>query len=466
MDARRSAFTRTIRVGVCVTGVVLATLVATAPDAASVDSPLQPTPFAAGTGSAIALAYKVNPLFGNLSFGITAGESVAAHQNTGSTAQSKAINLGVVGITLATEGCKGAEPTLASERQPQPVVVNADDEGAAQGRTGEEAGGAITMSARANKDPFAEAVTSIASRGDLGSVFIGSGTSRAASGVTDPGVRQARAVTELGEVALLGGVVNVRGMRWEAVHQSGGATVSRGTFDFGSLSVLGVPIPLPDDPAGRLRVLGDTLRPLGLAIDIPTARVDGSVVSVGPLTVGIVPSDLRDGILGPVLGEIRPIREALTAAFFQVGCKGSANVLGNNAPTIVTILDLALGAVSGAGSLTLELGGVQATTSDIVGFSGLGVGAAPPTAPGLGPVAPSTGPASYGPGFTGPPPILSDPSTAPGGIAIHPIDDLRGQRGGALLGVACGGLALLLATAELDRRKMRRAQSQASAETP
>jgi hypothetical protein len=33
-----------------------------------------------------------------------------------------------------------------------------------------------------------------------------------------------------------------------------------------------------------------------------------------------------------------------------------------------------------------------------------------------------------------------------------------GSRGGVLAGVAAGGLLLLLATAEADRRKMRRAQ--------
>ena len=87
----------------------------------------RPTAFSPGTGSAIALVYKVNPLFGNLSFGITAGESVAGHQNTAASAQSKAINLGVIGVTLAGEGCKGAEPTLPAEDQPQPVIVGSDD---------------------------------------------------------------------------------------------------------------------------------------------------------------------------------------------------------------------------------------------------------------------------------------------------------------------------------------------------
>ncbi|MEQ1786298.1 MAG: hypothetical protein ABL966_04540, partial [Acidimicrobiales bacterium] len=38
------------------------------------------------------------------------------------------------------------------------------------------------------------------------------------------------------------------------------------------------------------------------------------------------------------------------------------------------------------------------------------------------------------------------------------IAAFEGERGGALLGVGAGGLLLLLASAEGDRRKMRRAQ--------
>ncbi|MGH9223786.1 MAG: hypothetical protein ACRD2W_08370, partial [Acidimicrobiales bacterium] len=55
-------------------------------------APTQDEGFNNGTGSATALGYKVNPTNGNLSFGITAGEAIAGHQNTGATGQSRAIN--------------------------------------------------------------------------------------------------------------------------------------------------------------------------------------------------------------------------------------------------------------------------------------------------------------------------------------------------------------------------------------
>ena len=80
----------------------------------------------------------MNPAFGGLSFGITAGESIAGHQNTAAQAQSKAVNLGVIGVTLAGEGCEGDAPTLAEKDQPQPVIVSSDEAGAAEGKSGDE----------------------------------------------------------------------------------------------------------------------------------------------------------------------------------------------------------------------------------------------------------------------------------------------------------------------------------------
>ena len=454
--AGRSAFGRTAKVAVGVTTLTLLTLAITSPGSAAPGAPAQTPGFSAGTGSAIAIAYKVNPIFGNLSFGITAGESVAGHQNTGSSAQSKAINLGVIGVTLAAEGCEGADPTLPAESQPQPVIVNADDEGAAAGKTA-SLGGLISMSASANHDPLSRAITTVAALGDLGSVFVNGGTSTASSGVVSPGVREARAVTELGDVQLLGGLITLKGMRWEAIQTTGATTTSSGTFTLGSLNLLGLPIPLPTDSLGQLKVLADTLNALGLTVTAPTSRVEQGIVFVDPLTIGIIPAALRDGILAPILSGAQNIREQLVAALFALGCGGDPDIFGNNAETAVTVLDLALATVTGAGRFTVELGGVQATTSEITGFSGLGVVPALPSTPILPGV--SVPPIDLGLGNTGVPPVLNDPGDLTGAATPKPIADLDdGERGGVLLGVAAGGLLLLLLTAELDRRKMRRAQ--------
>jgi hypothetical protein len=468
----RSAYRRTKRTALAVGAITALTIVATDPGAAAPSAPTAPdaAAFGAGTGTAIAIAYKVNPVFGNLSFGITAGESVAGHQNTAAQGQAKSVNLGVIGVTLAGEGCDGADPTLAEEDQPQPVVVASDDPGAADGKTS-DLGGAITMFARATKAPFAEATTTVAPVGDPSGAVITGGRSSATSGVVAPGLREARAVSEIGSVGFLAsslypkGLIQLGDMRWEAIQRTGAKTENIGSFHLGSLVVAGQAIPLPDDGAQQLAVLKDALTALGLQLEVPDVRVEQGIVFVDPMKIGIIPSDLRDAVTGGILGALQPARESLTDFLADYSCGSEQDIFGNNTKTLVTVLDLALAPISGAGRLSLELGGVQATTADIAGFDGLGV---LPDLPDLGGVVPDLGDTSTpdlgGTDLTGGAVDVGDtPDTTTTGddsspTPTKPIVELEGDRGGALLGVGAGGLLLLLATAEGDRRKMRRAQ--------
>lgn len=462
----RSAYRRTRRTALAVGAITAVTFAVTDPGAASPAAPLQES-FGAGTGTAIALTYKVNPVFGGLSFGITAGESVAGHQNTAAQGQSKAVNLGVIGVTLAGEGCEGADPTLAEEDQPQPVIVASDDEGAEQGKTASEAGGAITMSAKATKAPFAEATTTVAPLGDATVALISGGVSTASSGVVAPGVREARAVTRIGSVSLLGGAIKLGDMQWEAIQRTGAKTEDIGSFELGSLTVAGTKVALPSDGVGQLKMLQQALTAVGLQVTPPEVRVEQGIVFVDPMKIGIVPSDLRDGIIGGVLGALQPVRESFTELIRSISCGSDPNILGNNGNTLITVLDLALGSFSGAGSLSLELGGVQATTAEIAGFEGLGV---LPDLPDLGGAVPDLGTSTptfddslvdTGAVDVATPPVGDANTSAdvpPTPTPTEPIVDVDGARGGALLGVGAAGLLLLLATAEADRRKMVRAQ--------
>ncbi len=452
---RRSAYRRTARVAVGVAAGAALTFAVTAPGSAAPSAPAQDGAFGAGLGTAVALVYKVNPIFGNLSFGITAGESVAGHQNTAATAQSKAINLGVIGVTLAAEGCNGDDPTLPAEQQPQPVIVASDDPNAEQGVTVSPLA-AISQSARATKAPYAEAVTSVAPLGDPAAALISAGKSTASSGLVRPGVRQARAASEIARVSLFGGLVTLEGLQWEAVQETGGTTTNNGTFTLGAIRVAGTPITLPNDALGQLATLEDVLGALGLTITPPVTRVEQGIVFVDPLRIGIVPSTARDNLIGSILGALQPVRASLTELLAELGCNGQLDVLGNNGKTAITVLDLALGTISGAGALTLELGGVQATTSEFVGFEGLGQLA--PLAP--LPDLPDTGIAPLDDlGDLGNLPVDLGTKNRDGRTA-SPIADVDedGERGGILLAVAGGGLLLLAGTAEADRRKMRRAQ--------
>lgn len=460
-DAQPS-FRRTRRTAVAVGAVTLLTFLATDPGAAAPGAPAQASSFNAGTGSAIALGYKVNPVAGNLSFGITAGESVAGHQNTGATGQSRAINLGVIGVTLAGEGCDGGAPTLPESSQPQPLVVTSADEGAAQGKTEKEAE-VITKSARATPDPFAEAITEIAPLGDRSTVYIGGGRTITHSGLVADGVREALARTEIGEIVIAGGAIKLTGLTWQAVHRSGAEEVAEGFFRIDGLEIGGQRIPVPHDLLDQLEVVNQLLSVLGVEITAPEVRFEEGIVFVDPLKIAIVPNDLRDSLTQPIFELIQPVREDLTDLLLEIDC-------GNS--TYITVVDLVLGSVSGAGSLGLELGGVQATTSELNAFEFPQLPPPPELAPAAPapptPAPPSTGGA--GGSFASAPSPAPASAPAPSGgdeevaaptpvedVAESPIARVTGERGGVMALVAGGGLAALLLTAEGDRRKMRRA---------
>jgi hypothetical protein len=448
---RRTAFRRTRRTAAGVGCAVLLSFFITEPGAAAPDAPTQDSSFNKGTGSAIALGYKANPTNGNLSFGITAAESVAGHQNTQATGQSRAINLGVIGVTLAGKGCDGGDPTLPAEDQPQPVIVRSGEDGADEG-VKESEQGLIEKFARATTAPFGEAITTIAPSGDPATAYVSGGRTISHSGVVGGNTREALARTEIEGISLGGGAVKLRGLTWEAIHRSGAVNETLGTFSVDGIEVGGQKIPVQKDALDQLEGLNAVLEPLGLKLQAPKVRVEQGIVFVDPLSVGVVPSPTRDGITGPIIGGAQPIRDEVTKALLEQDC-GNA--------TYITVADIVLGGVSGAGQIGLELGGVQATTAEINAFEFQLPPALPPVS--LSPtVSPQGAVSSPSLDTTSTPDTGStDGETAqepPPSQPVGPVAALTGERGGLMALIAAGGLLTLLATAEGDRRKMRNAQ--------
>ncbi len=220
------------------------------------------------------------------------------------------------------------------------------------------------------------------------------------------------------------------------------------SFEIGSITINGAKTPIPADPSDQIRLLKDTLAAVGLQVVAPQVRREEGIVFVDPLKIGVIPSDLRDGLLlGPLLNAAQPIREDFTETLFRLGCGGDlSGVYAFPSSSAVTILDLAVGSVSGAGSLNLELGGVQVTTAELGGFQFGDIPALPDT-----PSLPNTPIDDFGTGDVpvdlggevASPPSADSPAgggaTTPAGPAT-PISDLDGARGGALAGVGAGGL--------------------------
>ena len=468
---RLGHFRRTLCTGAVVIGAVTAVASVWTPNAAG--APLAPAQAAAGfnkgTGSALAESIRLDPVAGGLSFGVGVGESLAGHQNSSATAESRAANTGVIGTTAAAEGCDGGDPTLPKEDQPTPLRAQSGEEGAEEGKSGQdEKVPGVDRFVRATTDPFAEAITSGSNLDIPGVLSVQGARSTASSGVVNGDTREAIARTEIGRLAFVLGAVEIRDMVWEAHHRTGATDEQTATFSIGAMTIGGQAVPV-DDPTAALAEANVVLAQVGLQIRPPRAHFDetsrGKLATVDPLGIRVVPAPARDGVLGPVLGGVQPAREELFNALIEQDC-GNA--------TFITILDIVLNAFGAGGYFAVELGGVQAMTNEITRFGGLG--AAGGTLPSLEGTLPASG-ATSGSSSLGGSSVSSGstssgstsgaapaaPAAAGGGGTEQAIDDAvdtaatTGSRGGALAGVAGAGLLLLLATAEGDRRKMRRA---------
>ena len=452
------AFKRTLAVGAVWT-VAMGGLLAASP-AASGQEGIEP-----GLGNAYAQGVKVDPRTGRLSFGITYGMALAGHQNNVAVAESRSVDLGVIGTTLAGEGCDGGDPTFPREDQPQPLVARSTEEGSGEEKVENENG--VEKRALASGEPVARSVAVTAASGDDAVLKVGATRSITESGIID-GARVARAVTEVSGISFAGGQVVLRGLKWEAVYQTAPAEATSGTFTVEGIEIAGEKLPIPEDnPLEPLAEANAALEPLGFRITPPTVRNESGIQFVDPLRIGIVPAETRESVLGPIFNGIQPVRESVFDALIEADC-GNASY--------ITILDIVLGSISGAGSLGLELGGVTATSNEIAFTSFLGgLGAAPslpPLSSGLG-SSPSASGGGSSPSLSGgssapsgaaattpPTTVASAPADAGGGeqAAIADVEPLSGSRGGALAGVGLGGLALLAALAAADRAQMRRAQ--------
>jgi hypothetical protein len=455
MDGKaRSAFRRTKRTAIAVGAVAAITFVAVDPGAAAPSAPAQEA-FNKGTGSAEANSIKVDPVAGGLSFGVGIGQALAGHQNTVGQAESRAFDLGVIGVTLAAQGCDGGDPTLPNSSQPQPERISSTDKDAEAGHSSTEpfAGGAITKEVHASKDPLAEASTVGAPFEIPGVLRVGATRAFAQSRVLPNGVREATAISEIGDLSFAGDAVKITGLRWDAIHRTGAVNEMIGNFTVDALTVAGLPVPV-----GDLTQLNALLNPLGFTIRPPRTRVvdtsGGKIVVVDPLAIAVIPNAARDTVLGGLLGGLQPVRESLFDALIEADC-GNA--------TYITILDVVIASITGGGTLSVSLGGVRATTAAIKLFEGLGeLTPLPPLPPVLPPALPTLGlpstpaipgtPGAVIPGATTP--AAEDDASGP----LEPVVDTSGERGGAMAMVGAGGLLLLAAVAEGDRRKMRSAQ--------
>lgn len=410
-----------------------------------------------GTAQAIAELIQIDPAVGNLALTMRVGTAIAGHQNIGASSEARSVDLGFIGDILGGEGCNGGDPTIPPGTLPESVIANSADPEAADGYEG-GVDGLVTSRAQADVVPSALAGSELEPLGVPGLAEITGGRTSASS-TADGHV--ARAVSEVGRIEIAGGAIALEGLRWEATSRLLPERLTETDFSIGSLSIAGTAVPLPaDDVLTTVQALIDpVLGPLGLELAFPRAVELDDGVELTPLTVGVVPGELRDGILGPILGALQPARASIDEFLLGLDCANS---------TYITVLDILVGAVTGAGYASVDVGGVIAR-SDEVSFTSL-LQDLPPvsgTPPSPAPTADGTTPtpvsSAGGSGSATVPGTGGTPTATT--VDTVPFEDEQatsvlqgGSRGGPLVGIGAVGLLAAAAIAEFDRRRMRKAQ--------
>ncbi|MFL6113252.1 MAG: hypothetical protein ACJ786_18115, partial [Catenulispora sp.] len=365
----------------CLTSVSIGALLATP---APADTPAS----SAGTAQATAQAFKVNPTAASLSVGFTFGQSLAGYQNQVAKADARGIDLGIIGTLLAAAGCDGGAPTLPADQQPQPLQADSRDPAANQGISRQETLNkspipVINMHVKATPEPLGEAGTDYGGLTQAGLFNVSGAQSSAVTHVINGNTREAIATADIGSLNL-GGQVKLAGLHFQAVHRTGAVNEHTGTFTIGSASIGGQTLPT-GDPKAVIAAVNQVLNTIGIEIHLPNIYAAGDRVQVDPFTIAVVPNPARDAISQNLLNATLPVRQALVDALFAASCKFH---------DLVSVLDIAVGSVTGSGSFALELGGVSASTGELKLTNALGGGLGADLGPGV--AAPSLGDAAAG----------------------------------------------------------------------
>jgi len=433
--------------------------------------PAAPAAAPGGVAKATALVAKVAPGVGSLELALGSGIAVAELQNQLAQAQARSFDLGLIGTTLTAEGCGGGDPLVPASALPQPTRVDNRGGDAAQitdeAPIGGSSLGAGRESARATRQPSATAVATVLA-GDTPVLSLAGGRATAHTEVLEDGSRQAVARVEV-DLAI-GGVVTLTGLRWDALHRTGGQDRAEAGFTIGGGTLGGIPLPLQDLAAVQEAING-LLGPTGVTVELP--RVERlteptDLVRVTPLRIVIRDSELGASLLGPVLNASRAQREQL----FDELTKAYCSLAG-----VLLVGDVGVSVASGTGFLITEIGGAEAISGDFVATNPFGelpaapVDTTPVTQP-PAPAAPPSVPASSG---SGPPTTAAAPTTTapPRPVAsigplericetVHPLRSPACSEG-ALAPLGMLGLLATGVVAGLDWRHQRRASRPARA---
>ncbi|MDQ2648165.1 MAG: hypothetical protein M3Z03_01275 [Actinomycetota bacterium] len=319
-----------------------------------------PVEFRNGQGKATAIALRIAPGVGGLQLSLAAGVSVAEYRNDFAQSQSEALDLGLVGSVLtAPSSCTGRS-ILPAEVLPKPTRVdNRQGDAAASADaypSGSTSLGVGRMEAAAKTLPFATARSTPAALDLSPLIKVDPLVADAHTGVVDGITREARATVETSVTIL--GVLRLSNLRWDALHRTGTNPTAEASFDVGTTSLAGVPVPL--ETFGPVEtVVNDLLATTGVSITFPKVErftEPADVIRMTPLRIQLKESQLGTDLVSPILGLVRQQREELLDTIATSICELAG---------VALLADVGLSIVAGTGFLTIDIGGVEATTDDL-----------------------------------------------------------------------------------------------------
>lgn len=457
---RKRGYRRTALAAVMSSGILLVGLGPTRDAGASAGAPAQA--FSNGQAKATALVVKVAPGVGALELAMASGIAVAELKNNLTQSQATALDLGLVGSVLtAGSECSDRPATFTPDDLPQPTRVDNRDGPAhaeeAEAPIGDFGGAGYEIADAEDGLSSAVATTAFAL---MPGVTINGGQARSTTRVIDGAAREARA-----EVSLsidIGGVLQLSGLRWEAIHRTGAEPSATAEFDIGTAKLFNLPIPL--DSLVQLEELVNTaLAPVGVAITFPKVErftEPADLVRITPLRIAIRDGQLGEQAISPVLNATRAERENLYTTIATSLCE---------AASVPLLADIGLSIAAGTGFLYADIGGAEALSGDLLLTNPFG----PPIAPSspLAPPAPS--PPVQAPSLPGgptTPPVVDAPPAADGPPTtpvadvgplekvcetVHPFSS-PGCSEGAMVPLGLAGLVATAGIGALDWRHQRR----------
>lgn len=331
-------------------------------------------PTAPGTAAANAALLGVVPQASSLSLTTSAGQSESAYNQTEDQATSATIDMGGLGVLLENSPVCG-QVFFTPAHQPQPLTADSQD----GSRTltnhppnGNQVGNeTVTVS---SSPEYAQATTAPISQEIPGVLRL--------TGQTDtqvrytPGAEQEADASVHADVTLLGGLVSMHGMQWQAQMLQGLKNSSTSTFSFGSVTLApaGIPLTLPssDSTAQVLEAVNGALGASGLTLSLPasSANSDNGSLSISPLDLHFSGSPTDNTALAPAAAQL-PSLEQLLAAQTSNGsdCSQIKNFLGNMLTPSIEVANLALAAAQGAGGLDVDLGGATVSVQAAPDYS-------------------------------------------------------------------------------------------------